>query len=253
MLDKSSPSDSKLNFIADRADLNELTESFEQFQRIQIPAFLQPDSATRIYQALEQQSEWNLAWNNQGKHTDMSFTGVMSWTDEQRDNLEQRIHSQAEKGFQYCYSAIPIFDIYQNQLMPDHFFNQIYELFNDPGLLELVRKITGLEAIRFADMQATRFSRGHFLTEHDDNVRGKNRLAAFVLNLTPEWRDDWGGALVFPDAKGPESRSLYPKFNVLNVFAVPQRHSVSFVTPFAGAHRYSITGWFRSSLKENKD
>ncbi|MEM7360157.1 MAG: 2OG-Fe(II) oxygenase family protein [Pseudomonadota bacterium] len=249
MLDNTIPQRGKLNFVRDRTDLNQLTETFEQFGRVQIPEFLVSDSANKIHQALEEQSEWNLAWNNQGQHTDMSFTGVMNWTEEQRKTLEKRIHTQAEQGFQYCYSAIPIFDIYQNNLMPDHFFNEIYELFNDPGLLAMVRQITDLDAIRYTDMQATRFSKGHFLTEHDDNVKGKNRLAAFVLNLTPHWRDDWGGALIFPDQKGSESKSLFPKFNVLNIFAVPQKHLVSFVTPFAGAHRYSITGWFRSSLR----
>ena len=34
-----------------------------------------------------------------------------------------------------------------------------------------------------------------------------------------------------------------PRFNALNVFAVPQPHSVSIVSPFAVGARYSVTGW----------
>lgn len=108
-----------------------------------------------------------------------------------------------------------------------------------------MRDITRSESITYADMQATRYSKGHFLTEHDDNVQGKNRIAAYVLNLTPKWRNDWGGALVFPNKNIPGGQLFYPKFNALNIFSVPQKHSVSYVTPFAGEHRYSITGWFR--------
>ena len=37
-----------------------------------------------------------------------------------------------------------------------------------------------------------------------------------------------------------------PTFNALNLFAVPQLHSVSFVPPFAGALRFSVTGWLRA-------
>ena len=37
---------------------------------------------------------------------------------------------------------------------------------------------------------------------------------------------------------------LLPTFNTLNIFRVPADHSVSMVTPFAGAVRYAITGWF---------
>src|SRR5690606_24819670 len=103
-----------------------------------------------------------------------------------------------------------------------------------------------MEDIAFADSQATRFSAGHFLTTHDDDVAGKQRRAAYVLNLTPHWRTDWGGVLQFIDADGHVTAGLAPKFNALNLFRVPQQHAVSFVTPSAPSSRYSITGWLRA-------
>jgi Rps23 Pro-64 3,4-dihydroxylase Tpa1-like proline 4-hydroxylase len=229
----------------DSADKSELARVFKEAGRVHIPEFLDPESALRIYRTLADQEEWNLAWNDRGKHTDLSYTGVLDWTTEQRDSLEERIHAQAETAFEYCYAAIPIYDIYRNKQMPGHFFNQIYELFMRPSLIDFVGHITGDSSIAYADMQATRYSRGHFLNEHDDNIEGKNRVAAYVLNLTPEWRRDWGGALVFTDQNGKSGSCFFPTYNALNIFSVPQKHSVSFVTPFAGAHRYSITGWFR--------
>lgn len=45
---------------------------------------------------------------------------------------------------------------------------------------------------------------------------------------------------------GPVAEGCLPAYNALNVFAVPQDHMVEFVSPFPGAHRLSITGWFRS-------
>jgi SM-20-related protein len=38
---------------------------------------------------------------------------------------------------------------------------------------------------------------------------------------------------------------LVPSFNTLDLFAVPQRHSVSIVTPSAQHRRYAVTGWLR--------
>jgi Rps23 Pro-64 3,4-dihydroxylase Tpa1-like proline 4-hydroxylase len=38
---------------------------------------------------------------------------------------------------------------------------------------------------------------------------------------------------------------LRPRFNTLNLFAVPQRHNVTYVVPSAPARRLAITGWFR--------
>jgi len=56
---------------------------------------------------------------------------------------------------------------------------------------------------------------------------------------------DWGGYLNFYDDDGDVIAGYRPRFNALNLFAVPQQHNVSFVPPFAAVARYAITGWFR--------
>ncbi|MBL8647073.1 MAG: hypothetical protein JNL46_07435, partial [Sphingosinicella sp.] len=55
-----------------------------------------------------------------------------------------------------------------------------------------------------------------------------------------------GGLLMFHDENGGISRVLTPAFNSLRVFAVPVPHSVSYVAPFAGKQRVSVTGWLRA-------
>ena len=114
-------------------------------------------------------------------------------------------------------------------------------------VLALVRAITGSEAIGFADGQATRYVSGDFLTGHDDGVADKNRHAAYVFGLTEGWRTEWGGLLMFHGADGGFSGRA-PAFNRLDLFRVPQLHSVSYVAPSAGAARTSVTGWFRSAM-----
>jgi len=110
---------------------------------------------------------------------------------------------------------------------------------------DLLRSITGDPEIRFADAQATAFSPGDFLTRHDDDVPGKNRSAAYVMSLNPEWRVEWGGLLLMHDADGCSADAIVPGFNRLNLFTVPQVHSVSEVTKATPFRRYSITGWLR--------
>jgi len=227
-----------------RTDLKKLSDSFKKNKYVQIPNYLEFECAKSIHHCLSQQTQWNLAWNNMGEHTDMDYESVKRWTLEQQKQLSDRIHSQAGRSFQYRYAAIPIYDIYHKKLLPGHFFNFIYEFFNSTESLDFAKSITNIDSIKFADIQATRYSKGHFLTEHDDHVKGKNRLAAYVLNLTPEWKNDWGGALLIHKDE-VSCHALFPKFNALNIFAVPQKHSVSYISPFAQADRYSITGWFR--------
>ncbi|WP_287888815.1 2OG-Fe(II) oxygenase family protein [Blastomonas sp.] len=66
-----------------------------------------------------------------------------------------------------------------------------------------------------------------------------------MLGLTPQWRLEWGGQLLFHGEQGTISHGEMPGFNTLDVFAVPQRHSVSEVTRAAAYRRYAVTGWLR--------
>jgi SM-20-related protein len=113
-------------------------------------------------------------------------------------------------------------------------------------MIDLLRAITGFGGLAFTDGQATAYGTGDFLTGHDDDVAGKNRVAAYVYGLTPHWRVEYGGVLLFHGEADRTVEGLAPRFNTLDLFAVPQRHSVSMVTPSAPHRRYAVTGWLRA-------
>ena len=219
---------------------------FEQRDRVQVPDILSLESARKIHQCLSKQEKWNLVFNRDGKHTDIDADSEVLWNDSQKQDFLNLVHSQATNDFQYLYKAVPIYDIYHKNLLPGHFLNKVFEFLNGEAFLNFVREVLSMPEIGFADAQATCYSAGHFLTSHDDNVQGKNRLAAYVLNLTPDWNANWGGALQFINSGGDIEAAYSPSYNALNMFRVPQQHSVAYVTPFAGAQRYSITGWLRA-------
>jgi Rps23 Pro-64 3,4-dihydroxylase Tpa1-like proline 4-hydroxylase len=129
---------------------------------------------------------------------------------------------------------------------PHDAVSEVPGFLNGSDFLALVRGVTGDDRIDFADAQATRYRPGHVLTGHDDAAEGKNRLYAYVLNLTRDWRADWGGVLAFEGADGHIGAGFVPAFNALNIFAVPMRHAVTQVATFAPRDRLSITGWLRS-------
>ena len=72
-----------------------------------------------------------------------------------------------------------------------------YEFINSPRFLEFVRRLTGLDDIRWADGHATLYRAGHFLKFHTDEKPADKRRAAYVLNFTKDWGRDWGGLLQF--------------------------------------------------------
>lgn len=218
---------------------------FRETGRVSIPGLLDAESAGQLAQALATQQQWNLVFKQQGAHVDINADAPANWDREQTDEFFRIVHQGAEQDFQYLYKTVPIYDVFHRDLLPGHFFNDLFRFLNGEEFLGYVRQVLDAPEIGFADAQATCYEAGHFLTSHDDAVSGKNRVAAYVINMTPDWRADWGGALQFTDDQQGIVDSFAPAFNTLNMFKVPQPHAVSYVAPFAREKRLSITGWLR--------
>ncbi len=224
-----------------------IREVFSRLGRVHVPGFLQPAAAGAIHTVLARQTPWQLSLNPAGTHMDLGVERVEQIPDPERAAVIQGLHEGARQGFRYVFNNFPIYDLYVDKACPEHPLMRVYEFLNSQPFLQFVRDLTGLTDIAYADAQATLYRPGHFLTEHDDHVRGKNRLAAYVLGFTPRWRADWGGILQFIDADGHVAEGYTPAFNALNLLRVPQKHCVSYVTPAAAEGRYSITGWLRAA------
>lgn len=211
--------------------------------RAQISSFLSEASAKSLYDAAASES-YNVVSRRAAGHMDMSQQWLDMLTPTQKQSLAQAIQEAASDGFQYLYDNYPVYDLVQNGAASP-VWQAVHDFLNGEAFLGLMREVTGEARIAMADAQLTRFRRGHFLTEHSDEAEGKNRYYAYVLNLTPVWRIDWGGLLAFHGEDGNVAEAFTPSFNTLNLLKVPSPHSVTQVALSAGAERISITGWLR--------
>jgi len=88
------------------------------------------------------------------------------------------------------------------------------------------------------------YDQGDFLNVHTDKQRG----VAFVLNLTKDWKPEYGGLLnLIPESNRNEMVSVFPKFNSLVMFSLGDEgvpHFVSEVSQRAPHSRIAISGWF---------
>lgn len=228
-------------------DLAALRESFAKTRRIHIPDILTAESARRVHQSLAREVDWHLVFNESEKVHTLYPAQVKALTEAQKNQIRQIVVTQARKGFQFLYNDYNIYDYYLNGKNREHFLSRFHEFLNSEAFLSFIRNITGFASVRFADSQATAYGPGHFLTQHHDEIAGKNRKLAYVFSFTPEWKMDWGGILQFLGKDGNVEQGFVPCFNALNLFAVPQDHAVSYVAPFAPAIRYSIAGWLRET------
>lgn len=228
-------------------DPDALARGFAKRRRIHIADFLAAEGANRLFQHLRQRADWRLVINQGDKIFELDRAAQAALTPAKAAELDAAVHKAARLGFQFRFETIRVPDADPDRLAAGSLLDEFARFLSSSAVIHFLRTVTGQDSIQFADAQATAYGPHHFLTAHDDNVAGKNRLAAYVYNLTTDWRADWGGLLMFHRSDGHTEEAFTPRFNALNLFAVPQQHSVSYVAPFVPHRRYAVTGWLRSS------
>ena len=213
--------------------------------RVHVPDFLLPPAAEQVLRHLEQGAQWSLVLHD-GTHAREATPEQRRHTDERWEReMAAFAYARAREGFEFLYEQRRVSDDRLERAADPSPLARFVDFVNSSPFLEFARRVTGMADIVRADAQATRYRPGDFLTQHDDLDRTgrKDRRAAYVFNLTPRWRPDWGGQLQFIGEDGHVDEAYVPRFNALNIFAVPQPHAVSIVAPFAIGQRYSVTGW----------
>lgn len=234
-----------LNPALDRA---EPARRFAADRRVQIRDVLTAEAARELQGVLAQGTPWGLAWaaGSDGPHG-LRREELLSVGDRGRAEIGAKVgRAMQGRDYAFTFGRYPILDAYLGQWVPGGPHDLLIEHINDQPFLDLVREVTAIPELRKADAQATLFAPGHFLAEHVDSHVGEGWRIAYVLSLCPDdWRPDWGGYLNFIDEGGDVIAGYRPRFNALNLFAVPAAHLVSYVPPFAPVGRFAITGWLR--------
>lgn len=238
----------EINPTLDRAAL---AAQFAIHRRLQIRDVLTERSANVLHDILARGTEWGLSWQaGSGPAEHIRPADMARRSPPERQSVGQRLLQAMQGGdYGFVYSAYPLVDAYKEGWHPGHPLELVLEHINDEPFLSLMRDVTGFSGLVKADAQATLYGQGNFLSRHNDSHVAEGWRVAYVLNLTrQEWRPDWGGYLVFYDEDGDIIEGFRPRFNALNIFAVPQWHSVTYVPNFSPVGRYAITGWLRDRI-----
>src|SRR5579883_699750 len=221
-----------LNPALDRA---QLAAAFRASGRLHIANILTEPAARRLVRALQHETPWGLIFN-EGRE-ERRFESV---TAEDHERMAIAAWERAHSGFQYFYHLYKLLEGPVMHPDPAHCLGRLVRFLVGQQFLGFMREITGDDSLGWISATATLYKPLDFLTVHEDGL--SRRRYAYVLNMTPEWKPDWGGALQFYDSDDHIEEGYLPTFNGLNLFRVPKRHSVAQVASFGGL-RYSISGW----------
>lgn len=224
-------------------DLSVAATTLASQGRVQIHDFVSSESAKSLYDLLQQHDDWYLSYNEGPDNFETSEAEFAALTLEQKHRFTAGVYRRARSGFQYLFKQYYISQAVASRENQGHPMHAVHDWVTGEDFLNLMRDVTGRDDIRTSDSYASLYGPGHFLTRHDDRHHTHQRIAAWVLSMTPEWNENWGGHLAFYDEAGNVEQAFKPAFNTLNLFTVPQHHAVQLVTPFAGAPRTSYLGW----------
>lgn len=221
-------------------DAGALAAAFQARHRIVIQDLLDPEAAGILHTALAG-LPWDITFIDGGPRR-FTQAQMSAMPEGERRRMMQTVLGEARSRFQFLYNSYPMITAYRENRAPDHPLHDMVEIINGP-VMDLVKRVTRDDRPVRADAQATLYAPGHFLTRHTD-AEDADRLYAYVMGFSRNWRAEWGAQLQFLNAEGGVEESLVPSFNTLTLFRVPQLHHVSHVPVFAPVGRFAITGWF---------
>ncbi len=229
-----------MDYINPALDLDQLRGQFSQDRRLLIRDFFVPQVADALARAVEA-IDWSLCYRNLQGDCRLNSEQLQALSAQQRGQLVEGIVDVARKQFQFSFYTESLADAVKRG--DTGLLARFIRYMADDAFLSVMRDITGIREVNRVYAQATMYAPGSFLLAHDDHVDAEQRRLAYVINLTRQWRPDWGGLLNFSQRDGSITDCFFPHFNSMSVFEVPQTHFVSYVPPFAQSQRYAVTGW----------
>ena len=228
-------------------DREELATRFREDGRVRVENVLDEQIADRIRDCCINVVPFEFLFHIDGKNVALSAQEMTQLDMAHRKELQQKMLAAAADGIGFFYCGYKMTRAIANTTNENlKFLHSVFDYLNSEEMLEFASAISGRDDLLSADAQYTRYTSGHFLTRHKDDVSSEMRRLAYVLSLSKNWHPDWGGLLQFFEDDGTPRDSWVPTFNTMAIFDVRHIHSVTFVTPFAKEPRYSLTGWFRA-------
>ena len=230
-------------------DMDSARRVYSRDGLVQISNFFPEAVADALEQIALTGIDWDLAFQGPTGPEVLSRPDIAAAGDAALRARIQAMLKRAGHGYGFLYLTYPMLTAYLTGRDPEHPIHAVIEFIN-AEFIRFCAAVTDQPHAVKADGQLTRYRTGDFIGLHDDvGSERSDRLTAYTIGLTRQWRPDWGGQLLFHDDAGDVSRSFAPRWNTLTLFKVPQMHSVAPVSSYATAPRLSVVGWLRNDVR----
>jgi len=115
------------------------------------------------------------------------------------------------------------------------------EILSTPDFLQFIGDLAKIEGLQLVEDFGSIYGHGDFLSIHPD----PNFDVAFILNLSKDWKYEYGGCLTVFDKEDPVV--ILPEYNSLVLLYLGEDgvdHYISEVSKLAPGPRMAVSGWF---------
>ena len=232
-------------------DIDHLKQEYQKNKKLVVENFLTEESAEKLYKFLnsEMPEDW---WSASFKDfaSDSKGYGNVKHLYRTKKNIPE-INQQLKLSHTRFLNGE--FSYFFDRTLGDHFDKctciecDYRKFLNHADTISWFSELIDFTLTSAGEFFASRFLQDHFLSPHHDHEKGK---IATVLNLSKNWKPEWGGCLHFmkPDYR-TLTKIVQPSFNKLSLFDIPTSngipHYVSHVTRGCTEGRISFTGWYQ--------
>ena len=233
--------------IINTLNIEELKQQYRETGYVVIKNLLRDGVAQAAYEALKNRVPWEFHYRemNTGRVGVVNPADLEQLTPREIKRLVPTMATLKDNDFSFAYCRYTIPSGAADCPEPVRILSDIFHYFNSDEYLGLLADITGDASGKEVSTWCSRYDRNHHLSVHMDESQSQTRIAAHVLALSKDWKQEWGGNFAFCNAEGEPEIIVPPSFNSLMLFKVPRLHLVTQVESFVGESRYSLFGWYK--------
>lgn len=195
--------------------------------------------AESVIQDLVKKTTLDSVFEIDGERVTLSEQQLASLDEDKRNVLFAQIQATAALGKGFFYSSKTVTsETINNEL---HASFRVLKWLNHEETIELISDISGVRGLTYATCEATRYSKGQFLTSVKPGV---NQSLVFTIDLTPQWDSNWGGLLHLHDVYDGAGITFTPKFNNMILFDANQEFSITYLANYIKYNRFALLGYF---------
>ena len=228
------------NILNINLDNDKVKMEFEITGKVVIKNILNHNFAEHLYNTVKKIP--NKYWYNICGVRNTKYEAKLISSNNQRNKKNEQEAKKSFRKDEFSYNFYKTMEYRKNEVSQMELL--LRTVLSSKLFLSMISYITNLNITNLNKMFLSKYKSGHFLSPHSDIGNGR---IAYVLNLTKNWKPQYGGVLHFLNKERTEIIDSYvPTFNTLILFYVPEKgipHFVSHIVPDTKKNRYAITGW----------